>query len=72
MGESTYFSLPLPPASGLQLSRRTASTSFANPSVAIARSLTNTFAGIRPLDLPGFIAIQVIGAVRGLGLAFAA
>jgi hypothetical protein len=52
MGESTYFSLPLPPASGLRLSRRTASTSFANPAVAIARSLTNIFAGIRPLDLP--------------------
>jgi glycerol uptake facilitator-like aquaporin len=33
----------------------TASTSFANPAVAIARSLTNTFAGIRPLDLPGFV-----------------
>jgi len=34
----------------------TASTSFANPAVAIARSLTNTFSGIRPIDLPGFIA----------------
>ncbi|TIV73658.1 MAG: aquaporin family protein, partial [Mesorhizobium sp.] len=33
----------------------TASTSFANPAVALARSLTNTFSGIRPLDLPGFI-----------------
>ena len=31
----------------------TASTSFANPAVAIARSLTNTFSGIRPIDLPG-------------------
>jgi glycerol uptake facilitator-like aquaporin len=41
----------------------TASTSFANPAVAIARSLTNTFSGIRPLDLPGFIAAQLIGAV---------
>ena len=41
----------------------TASTSFANPAVAIARSLTNTFAGIRPIDLPGFIIAEVLGAV---------
>lgn len=34
----------------------TASTSFANPAVAIARALSNTFAGVRPIDLPGFIA----------------
>jgi glycerol uptake facilitator-like aquaporin len=47
----------------------TASTSFANPAVAIARSLTNTFSGIRPLDLPGFIAAQLIGAVCGLAVA---
>jgi glycerol uptake facilitator-like aquaporin len=47
----------------------TASTSFANPAVAIARSLTNTFSGIRPLDLPGFIAAQLIGAICGLAVA---
>ena len=41
----------------------TASTSFANPAVAIARSLTNTFSGIRPIDLPGFIAAELCGAV---------
>jgi glycerol uptake facilitator-like aquaporin len=46
----------------------TASTSFANPAVAIARSLTNTFAGIRPMDLPGFIAAELCGAVVGLML----
>jgi glycerol uptake facilitator-like aquaporin len=46
----------------------TASTSFANPAVAIARSLTNTFSGIRPVDLPGFIAAQVIGAICALVL----
>jgi glycerol uptake facilitator-like aquaporin len=40
-----------------------ASTSFANPAVAIARSLTNTFSGIRPVDLPGFIAAELVGAV---------
>jgi glycerol uptake facilitator-like aquaporin len=44
----------------------TASTSFANPAVAIARSFTNTFSGIRPLDLPGFIAAQLCGAVAGM------
>jgi glycerol uptake facilitator-like aquaporin len=46
----------------------TASTSFANPAVAIARSLTNTFSGIRPLDLPGFIISELIGAVIGMML----
>jgi glycerol uptake facilitator-like aquaporin len=40
----------------------TASTGFANPAVTLARSLTNTFSGIRPVDAPGFIAAQVIGA----------
>jgi glycerol uptake facilitator-like aquaporin len=44
----------------------TASTSFANPAVAIARSLTNTFAGIRPIDLPGFILAEVAGAIAGM------
>lgn len=46
----------------------TASTSFANPAVAIARSLTNTFSGIRPADLPGFIVAELVGAVAGLVL----
>ncbi len=40
----------------------TASTSFANPAVTVARSLTDTFAGIRPDDVPGFIAGQLCGA----------
>ncbi|MGH8515929.1 MAG: MIP/aquaporin family protein [Panacagrimonas sp.] len=40
----------------------TASTSFANPAVTVARSLSNTFAGIRPHDTPGFIVAQCIGA----------
>ncbi len=44
----------------------TASTSFANPAVAIARAMTNTFSGIRPIDLPGFIAAELLGAVLGL------
>src|SRR6266576_1343629 len=46
----------------------TSSTSFANPAVAIARSLTNTFSGIRAVDLPGFIAAELCGAVAALML----
>jgi glycerol uptake facilitator-like aquaporin len=41
----------------------TASTSFANPAVTLARSATDTFAGIRPADVPGFLAGQVLGAI---------
>jgi glycerol uptake facilitator-like aquaporin len=41
----------------------TASTSFANPAVTIARCLTDTFAGIRPGDVPGFIVAQVLGGI---------
>ncbi|HVR81118.1 MAG TPA: aquaporin [Luteimonas sp.] len=44
----------------------TASTSFANPAVTIARALTQTFAGIRPLDASGFIAAQLAGAALAL------
>ena len=40
----------------------TASTSFANPAVTLARSFTNSFAGIRPADAPGFMAAQLAGA----------
>ena len=46
----------------------TASTSFANPAVAIARSLTDTFSGIRPIDVPGFIVAQLVGALCGMAL----
>jgi glycerol uptake facilitator-like aquaporin len=46
----------------------TSSTSFANPAVAIARSMTNSFSGIRPMDLPGFIAAELCGALAGLVL----
>jgi glycerol uptake facilitator-like aquaporin len=41
----------------------TASTSFANPAVTIARCLSDTFAGIRPADVPGFIVAQLAGAL---------
>ena len=40
----------------------TSSTSFANPAVTVARALTDTFAGIRPTDVPGFILAQCLGA----------
>jgi glycerol uptake facilitator-like aquaporin len=46
----------------------TSSTSFANPAVAIARSMSNTFSGIRPADLPGFIVAEFCGAVAALML----
>jgi glycerol uptake facilitator-like aquaporin len=41
----------------------TSSTSFANPAVTVARSLTATFSGIRPLDAPAFILAQILGAL---------
>jgi glycerol uptake facilitator-like aquaporin len=47
----------------------TASTSFANPAIAIARSLTNSFSGIRPIDVPGFILAEVAGALAALATA---
>lgn len=46
----------------------TASTSFANPAVTLARALTDTFAGIRPADAPMFIVAQVVGAVAAMAL----
>jgi len=44
----------------------TASTSFANPAVTVARTLSNTFTGIRPVDAPHFIAAQFLGATAGV------
>jgi len=41
----------------------TASTSFANPAVTVARSLSDTFAGIRPVDAPGFVVAQLAGGI---------
>jgi len=46
----------------------TASTSFANPAVTLARAATNTFAGIRPVDAPGFIVAQLVGAAAATAL----
>lgn len=47
----------------------TASTSFANPAVAIARAFSNTFAGIRPVDVPAFIGAELVGALLAMALA---
>jgi glycerol uptake facilitator-like aquaporin len=46
----------------------TASTSFANPAITIARALSNTFAGIAPAHVAGFIAAQLCGALIGLAV----
>jgi arsenate reductase len=46
----------------------TSSTSFANPAVTIARTLTDTFTGIEPADVPAFIILQVIGGLAAVGL----
>jgi len=46
----------------------TASTSFANPAVTVARSLSDTFAGIHPADAPGFIVAEILGAGAAVAL----
>jgi glycerol uptake facilitator-like aquaporin len=46
----------------------TASTSFANPAVAIARSFTNSFSGIRPVDVSGFVVSELCGAIIGMAV----
>jgi glycerol uptake facilitator-like aquaporin len=46
----------------------TSSTSFANPAVTIGRAFSDTFAGIAPASVPGFVVAQLVGAVVGLGL----
>ena len=43
----------------------TPSTSFANPAITVARSLSDSFAGIAPVDVPGFVAAQLAGALAG-------
>jgi glycerol uptake facilitator-like aquaporin len=45
----------------------TSSTSFANPAVTVARTLSNTFAGIAPSSVPGFVAFQLVGAAIAIG-----
>jgi len=47
----------------------TSSTSFANPAITVARCLSNTFAGIRPVDVPAFVCAQLAGALAGAAIA---
>jgi glycerol uptake facilitator-like aquaporin len=46
----------------------TSSTSFANPAVTLARGFSNTFAGIRPVDVPGFVVVQLLAAIAAASL----
>jgi glycerol uptake facilitator-like aquaporin len=46
----------------------TSSTSFANPAVTVARAITDTFAGIRPVDVPAFVIAQLTGAMAAVAL----
>ena len=65
LGCSRLRSRAVPAAVGLYITSAywfTASTSFANPAVTLARAFTNTFSGIRPIDTPGFIVVQILGA----------
>jgi arsenate reductase (glutaredoxin) len=68
---SRFKSEAIPVAVGLYITAAywfTASTSFANPAVTIARALTNSFSGIAPADVPMFIVAQFAGALAGLGV----
>lgn len=47
----------------------TASTSFANPAVTVARALTHSFAGIAPASVPGFVVAQIVGAIAAAAVA---
>jgi glycerol uptake facilitator-like aquaporin len=69
LGGLRFSSAALPWLVGLYITAAywfTASTSFANPAVTLARSLTNTFSGIRPVDVPAFAAAEFAGAVLAL------
>lgn len=71
-GVGSRTSAAVPYAVGLYITSAywfTASTSFANPAVTIARSLSDTFAGIAPQGVPAFIAAQLIGAILAIPLA---
>lgn len=72
VGVASRASAAVPYAVGLYITSAywfTASTSFANPAVTIARSLSDTFAGIAPHSVPAFIAAQLIGAILAIPLA---
>lgn len=71
-GVGSRASAAVPYAVGLYITSAywfTASTSFANPAVTIARSLSDTFAGIAPHSVPAYIAAQLIGAILTIPLA---
>ena len=71
MAVSRFRSEAIPVAVGLYITAAywfTASTSFANPAVTIARALTDSFSGIAPPDVPMFIVAQFVGALAGLAL----
>ncbi len=62
----------VPAAVGLYITAAywfTASTAFANPAATLARGFSDTFAGIRPVDVPAFMVAQIAGALAGLALA---
>ncbi len=68
IGAVTFRPAAVGAAVGLYISAAywfTSSTSFANPAITIARSLSNTFAGISPGDVPAFVAAQLAGAALG-------
>jgi len=72
LGCSRFRSSMIPLAVGAYITAAywfTASTSFANPAVTIARSLTNTFSGIRPMDVPLFVIAQFLGGLTASVLA---
>jgi glycerol uptake facilitator-like aquaporin len=71
-GGLRYHAASIPMIVGLYITAAywfTASTSFANPAVTIARSLTDTFAGIAPASAPFFIAAQILGALIAVAIA---
>jgi glycerol uptake facilitator-like aquaporin len=71
LGTTRFRPASTPEAVGLYITAAywfTASTSFANPAVTVARSLSDTFAGIAPSSAPAFIAAQVAGALAAMGV----
>jgi glycerol uptake facilitator-like aquaporin len=69
LGVSRWRPEAVPTAVGLYITAAywfTASTSFANPAVTLARSLSDSFAGIAPASVPGFLVGQVVGALAGM------
>ena len=66
LGTAKHHPDRIPPSVALYITAAywfTSSTSFANPAIAIARSLTNSFSGIAPVDVPMFIVAQITGAI---------